>query len=81
MTRTLTPVLPSPRLKLRQAILASGRAAWQVALRADLSPTVLSHIGSGRRRVSCDEAERLAHVLDADVEELFPGEELNGAGR
>jgi transcriptional regulator with XRE-family HTH domain len=66
--------LPPTRLELRQAILASGLPAWKVGHIAGISPTVLSHIATGRRSVSQDEATRLAEVLEADIDGLFPGE-------
>lgn len=73
MTKTLTE-LPSPRLELKKAIVACGRPAWQIAYLADLTPTILSLIGSGRRTVRPDEAEALAAVLAVDVGDLFPND-------
>jgi Helix-turn-helix domain len=64
--------LPSPRTELRRAILDSGLPAWKIGYLAELTPTVLSHICTGRRDPQPAEAERLAEVLEADVAELFP---------
>jgi hypothetical protein len=81
---TLSRPLPTPRLELKQAILASGRRAWEVAYMADLTPWALSMIGSGRREIRADEAEALAKVLDRPLVELFPrdypGNENGGEG-
>jgi hypothetical protein len=64
--------LPQPRLALRRAILESGLPAWKVGYLADLTPTVLSHITTGRRDPRPAEAARLAQVLGAKVGALFP---------
>lgn len=69
-----TMELPAPRLELRNAISASGRPAWQIAHLAGISPTVLSHITTGRREVRADEAVRIADVLEIDVDGLFPND-------
>jgi transcriptional regulator with XRE-family HTH domain len=64
--------LPSPRLELKRAIGATGLPAWKVGHLAGVSPTTLSHICTGRRDPSQDEAGRLAAALEADVGALFP---------
>jgi hypothetical protein len=64
--------LPQPRVQLRRAILESGLPAWKVGYLADLTPTVLSHITTGRREPRPAEATRLAQVLGAKVGDLFP---------
>lgn len=64
--------LPQPRQELRRAILLSGMASWQVGHLAGVSPTVLSHIVTGRRNPRPTEAARLAQVLGASVGVLFP---------
>jgi hypothetical protein len=64
--------LPQPRLELRRAILESGLPAWKVGYLAELTPTVLSHISTGRRAPRPVEAARLAQVLGVKVVELFP---------
>lgn len=61
-----------PRIELRRAIGGTGEPAWRVGRAAGLSPTVLSHIVTGRRAVTQEEARRLADVLEADVRDLFP---------
>jgi hypothetical protein len=67
--------LPTPR----QALLASGRPAWQVGHLAGLSPTVLSHISTGRRDPRPEEAARLAVALGLAVSDLFPESEREAA--
>jgi transcriptional regulator with XRE-family HTH domain len=47
-------------------------ASWQVGHLAGVSPTVLSHIVTGRRNPRPTEAARLAQVLGASVGVLFP---------
>ena len=64
--------LPQPRLELRNAILASGLPAWKVGHLAELTPTVLSHICTGRRDPRPAEAARIAQVLGTRVGALFP---------
>ena len=64
--------LPSPRLALKRAIGATGLPAWQIGHLAGLSATQLSHICTGRRDPSQDEAARLAGALETGVDELFP---------
>ena len=64
--------LPQPRVALKQALVAARLPAWKVAVLASLSPTQLSHISTGRRIVSVDEAVRLSTVLRVRVDELFP---------
>jgi hypothetical protein len=64
--------LPQPRVELRRAILESGLPAWKIGHLADLTPTVLSHICTGRREARPAEAARLARVLGTKVGVLFP---------
>ena len=64
--------LPRPRLELRSAILASGLPAWKIAHLAGITPTVISHLCTGRREPRPTEAARLAQVLGAKVGSLFP---------
>lgn len=56
--------------------LARARAAdvpqWQVAAWASVSPTLLSFWVHGHRTPRLAEAQRVAEVLGASVEELFP---------
>jgi plasmid maintenance system antidote protein VapI len=52
--------------------VAAGQPAWQVGHLAELSPTMLSHICSGRRAVSVEEATRLSRVLGVDAATIFP---------
>jgi transcriptional regulator with XRE-family HTH domain len=69
--------LPAVRTELRQAILLSGHAAWQVAFLAKLSESMLSRIVTGRRTPTANEAQRLARALGTDSSDLFPGEALS----
>lgn len=69
--------LPQPRVQLRRAILESGLPAWKVGYLAELTPTVLSHISTGRRDPRPAEAARLAQVLGEKISDLFP--DLEGA--
>ena len=64
--------LPSPRVALKRAIGATGLPAWKIGLLAGLSATQISHICTGRRDPTADEAKRLADALEVDVDELFP---------
>jgi hypothetical protein len=64
--------LPAPREVLKRAISATGRPAWQIGHMAGISATVLSHLCTGRRDPTEEEARRLADVLETDVHELFP---------
>lgn len=76
---TLT-ALPTERAELRRAIRASGLPAWKVGHLAAITPTVLSHICTGRRDVSLDEATRLSQVLETSVGVLFPDESFGTEG-
>jgi transcriptional regulator with XRE-family HTH domain len=67
--------LPRPRIELRRAIGASGMPAWQIGHLAGISPTVLSHIATGRREPRPEEAQSLATVLEVPVDALFPAED------
>lgn len=64
--------LPQSRVELRRAMGASGMPHWQIGHMAGISVTVLSHIVTGRRPPTPDEAKRLSVVLGVSVKKLFP---------
>lgn len=69
---TLT-ALPAERVQLRRAIRDTGLPAWKVGYLAGLSSTVLSHICTGRRDVSTEEATLLYPALKrAGIARLGP---------
>lgn len=48
----------------------------QLAVRADLSPTVVNQVETGKRKPSIDTVEKLAEALGAEVADLFRGYQL-----
>lgn len=60
-----------------------GLTAHQLAKLADLAPSYLSEIETGKKPGSFDAMARLAHALDVAMEDLAPGDRLhaqNGDG-
>lgn len=58
--------------RLKRALIDDGRPAWKIAVAAELSPTVLSHLTTGRRAPLPEESAALARVLGCPESELFP---------
>lgn len=56
---------------LKAAIFASGNPQREIARRAKMHETLLSHILSGRYTPDEDEKTRIAKALNAKVEDLF----------
>ncbi|MBV9869178.1 MAG: ImmA/IrrE family metallo-endopeptidase [Frankiaceae bacterium] len=61
--------------RLRQAIEASGLTQHALAEAAELDPTALSKVLSGKRQISSLELARVAKVIDASVAWLLLGDE------
>ena len=52
-----------------------GIKQWRLASLIGISQTELSHYEVGRRRCPADLRYRIADILDAKVDELFPEEQ------
>mgnify|MGYP000085479875 CR=1 FL=1 len=60
------------RHSLRNTRMAKGLTQEQVALAVGISRTYYTLIELGQRTPSVDDAQRIARVLGATVDELFP---------
>jgi len=58
--------------ELKMERTRSGIKQWRLASLIGISQTELSHYESGRRRCPADLRNRIAKVLEVNVEELFP---------
>ena len=58
-------------VKLKVAILESGKHQFKIANEAGISETCMSRVVNGRRRLSSEEASRLASVPVSDLYETF----------
>jgi hypothetical protein len=67
---------PKQNLRLKLALLASGRPAYAVAVQAGMGPGTLSRIVSGRRLATVAEARRVARTLRTKVSALFRAQHL-----
>lgn len=64
---------------LKRALIDDGRPAWRVAQEAGLTPTVISHLTTGRRAPRPEESAALSRVLKRPESELFPAPESRAA--
>ena len=59
-------------VKLKMAILESGKHQFEIARNAKISETCMSRVVTGRRQLSSEEASRLALVLDISIADIYP---------
>lgn len=62
--------------RLRLAILEQGRPDYELAADLGISPSLLSHVVTGRRKPDRALCRRISELLGHDPEELFPREFL-----
>ena len=58
------------QLKIRR--MQAGIKAWRVAYEAGISSSLYSLFETGRRRCPADLRHKIAKVLEASVDEIFP---------
>jgi transcriptional regulator with XRE-family HTH domain len=59
-------------IKLKLALIQSGRSQFEVAQQLGISETRLSRLVRGRLPPSDDEAKRIARILRVSPTQLFP---------
>jgi len=59
-------------IRLKIAIIESGRKGYEIAHQLDWHPTKVSQIVIGAHRPNSDEQRQLANILNKKVAELFP---------
>ena len=64
---------PMTNEKMREQRFKKRIPQWRLALAIGVSPTKIWGIENGLMRPKPKEAKKLAEILDANIEELFPG--------
>jgi hypothetical protein len=60
------------RLKVKIAILKSGKRQWQIAQEASINESRLSRYVQGHARLTDSECRRLAEILDLPIDQDRP---------